>query len=139
MVAVFFSFIFTGCAMEEPNAPCIVSDIRVETGQKEEYFRFAGLLYTVYNSSNKTIVHSEVYARIFTSRGENPFPGSNSITARCPVIIEPQQSVDMVIPLDTLFSIVPEDSLVADGFTVTKVVFADGTVWTDPLSLTAGR
>lgn len=139
MVLVVFSFFFAACAMDEPNAPCIVSDIRVETGQREEYFRFAGLLYTVYNSSDKTIVHSEVYARIFTSRGENPFPGSNSITARCPVTIEPHQSVDMVIPLDTLFSIVPEDSLIVDGFTLTKVVFADGSVWTDPLSLTAGR
>lgn len=130
----------TGCSsMSGDNCPYLIADQVVELGSSEGEFNFAGTRFTFYNASDKDVESFTVSFMLYDSDGNNPFIGSNNVVSTVDGKILSGKSSKIVLSLDDSISVVPEEPYKIDFMYVRKIVYADGSEWTDPFGMYASR
>jgi hypothetical protein len=120
-------FFVSACSMEQSLLPCAFSAPRAIIGAREGLWNSAGIDFDFANTSGKTVDSVSLFFAVFPVNGQNPFMRDSGIlkavvTAR----ILPGEKKTLSIPLDERLSSIPEGTFIVDFFSVTKLVWSDG-------------
>jgi len=125
----------TACA-DIGSVPYAVTKAECRLGEIENLQRFAGIYFTFYNNTDKSVRSFTVSCLVFDSTGEgSPFIGSNVISSQSSGIIAPNSGQEINISLDKYINQVPIEPYIIDFFYIKKIEYMDGSVWTDPYGL----
>jgi hypothetical protein len=101
-------------------------------GEKPGCYAFAGVEFTYLNTSPKTVAGVSVSFMVFDAvTKKSPFIGSNIIKATFDGEIKSGGKKDFIISLDPYLYAAPAVPYLIDFFYISKVAFADGSVWED--------
>ncbi len=137
--AVFFALNMSCTTLSERNCPYVIGNINsmCGTGDDSAGFRFAGVSFTFCNSGSKTVADFTVSFRLYDSEGENPFIGTNCVTAKKTEIIGRNSTSEITVNLDSFITVVPEEPYQVDYFYVTEIHYTDGSTWRDEYGIYA--
>ena len=97
----------------------------------------AGLEYSFYNKSDKT-VKALTFVFFLNSDEEVSFEVfENLIELEVCAFVEPQSFVEDCVSLDSFLYEVPEEPYQLDYLYVSRIVYEDGSEWTDPFGVCA--
>ena len=135
-VVFVFSFAFFSCETTDSfSCPYLISNSHVELGEKEGAHNFAGMYFSLYNESEKTIDNFTMSFMLYDSDGNNPFVGSNCIVSKCAWCIAGGAVTDFVINLDPHLSVVPDEPYIVDYIYLREIQYTDGSSWKDPYGM----
>ena len=117
------------------SCPYEISNPHVEIGDCKEKHKFAGMYFSLFNESNKTIDTFTISFMLYDSDGNNPFVGSNCIVSKIVCEISPNGFCDFVIDLDSYISIVPTEPYLVDYIYIREIKYTDGTKLKDPYGM----
>lgn len=129
-------FFTTSCrqALDEP--PVIVSKPACLLTSTHGTFSHAGVSFRCHNTGCRKISSLEVTFSVFTDeKGGNPFYGSNVITAAVHADLSAGASGTFEVSLDENLAFIPDKPFLIDFFYVRKVIFEDGSQWSDLLGM----
>ena len=128
--------IFTACETTYRfSCPYEISNPHVEIGESNGDYNFAGMHFSVFNDSSKTVSGFTISFLLYDSEGNNPFIGSNCIVSKCEIEIDGGQISDFVINLDPYISLVPDEPFIVDFIYLREIHYIDGTSWKDPYGM----
>ena len=136
-ICLLSALLFSGCATFDWTCPYIVSDIHVESGEKEGFHHYAGAYFELYNDSAKEMTGCTLSFLLYDEEGNVPFIGTNTVVADLDMSLPPASSVSCVVNLDPFLAAVSDDGYQVDYFYLRKISYRDGSVWTDPLGMYA--
>ncbi len=119
------------------SCPYILSSPRVELGENSDVCKYAGAYFTLYNKSSKEISKCTISFLLYDKDGNNPFIGSNQVTASCSKSVASESEEDFSVSLDKYLSIVPDEAYVMDFIYVRDITYSDGSHWSDPFGMYA--
>jgi hypothetical protein len=134
MITVFCVLLGTSCITdtETEPPPFVIGKPVSVAGNREGYYKFAGVEFTFYNSSDKNVsgmsVSMMVYDRV---TNKTPFIGSNNIKANFDGGIAAGEEKLFIISLDPYIYAAPGNPYIIDFFYILRVVFGDGSEWVD--------
>ena len=117
------------------SCPYVLDNPHVELGQVEDKYNFAGMHFSLYNESGKTIDNFTMSFMLYDSDGNNPFIGSNCVVSRCKWPVQPGSVCDFVISLDQYLSSVPDEPYTLDYIYLREIHYSDGSSWKDPFGM----
>ena len=130
------AFGFTSCeTMDSLSCPYVISNPHVELGENDENHHFAGMYFSLFNDSAKTIEQFTLSYMIYDADGNNPFIGSNCFVAKCDWNVRGGAIVDFIIDLDPFISVVPEEPYKVDFMYIREISYEDGSSWKDPYGM----
>lgn len=134
--AGFFMLLSAGCRQTVDMPPVIVSEPVCLLSSKSNTFRMAGVSFKCHNADSRQVETLEVSFLVFTdSSGGNPLYGSNVVTASVDAPLVPGETGTFEISLDQRLARIPSEPFFIDCFYIEKVVFSDGSQWSDPLGM----
>ena len=100
-------------------------------------YKICGVDFSIYNFSTESIKEFELVFFLFDSDGEpaSECPGRLSFTIEKE--IEPDEVFNICLNLDSYITSVPQSLLEIDYLYVSKIVYANGSVWEDPFGFSA--
>jgi hypothetical protein len=105
-------------------------------GERSGHYQVAGIEFFVLNVSDTAISEITVSFALFDAQtGKNPLTGSNKFSLTLRRVIAAHEKKEMIIPLDGYLYLAPPQPFVVDFFYIAKIVYVDGSVWTDPYGL----
>jgi hypothetical protein len=114
------------------SPPYVVTRPVFVTGERSGYYHYAGIEFFLLNSSGTAISETTVSFALFDAQtGENPLAGSNKFSLTILEVIDPDEKKEIIIPLDDYIYIAPARPYTIDFFYISKIVYADGSLWTD--------
>lgn len=124
---------FSSCSLEPVSAPPYVIGKPVcVIGEKTDCYLAAGIEFDFYNIDSRDISSFSVSAMVYDrDTGENPFIGSNRVTADFSGLLSGNSKASFAVSLDPYMYAVPASPYVIDFFYVTRIEYADGSSWTD--------
>ncbi|WP_296323256.1 hypothetical protein [uncultured Treponema sp.] len=132
----FFLISLISCETTESlSCPYVLAKPHVELGENENMHYFAGMYFSLFNDSDKTIDSFTISFLLYDSDGNNPFIGSNCIVSRCDCQLFPQRMENFIISLDSFISLVPEEPYITDFIYIREIRYSDGTSWKDPYGM----
>lgn len=133
-----FCEIFSGCGTTDLfSCPYVIANPRVELGKLDGTHEFAGAYFTLFNDSEKTISKYTLSFLLYDEEGNNPFIGSNCVVEKISAEELPHESKDFVVSLDSYLSTVPDAPYEIDFIYLREILYADGSVWSDPFGMYA--
>lgn len=136
LLLLFSGGIFSSCETTDAlTCPYIISNPHVEIGSLEEKYTFAGMHFSLFNESEKTISAFTLSFLLYDSDGNNPFIGSNCIVSRCDWKIPADTNTEFIINLDSYISSVPSDPYIVDYIYIREILYTDGSSWKDPFGM----
>ena len=97
-----------------------------------------GVFFDFYNKSEKEVVFIETCMNVFDSQtGNLAFPGAGELRSGAACSIEKTQKKNLCIPLDEYLWQIETSSLCTDNFFISKIKYADGSIWQDNLGIYA--
>jgi hypothetical protein len=124
------------CSIPETEyPPFFISDFTVKKGEIENVCAIAAVLFDFGNTGKKDIVEISISFRLYYSDQGYPDYGNNLVEAVYSDTIFPGKKATVTVPLDRFIRIYRDLPLIADQIFVRKIVYADGSVWTDPAGL----
>jgi hypothetical protein len=138
-------FLFAGCSAitgcltlnQSSVCPYFIDNAHVELGEKKDEYRWAGACITVCNKTNKPIEKCTVSFFVYNSDGTIPFIGTNRIKTSYKNEIAPGDSADIIISLDPYMSCIPAEPYKLDFVYAEKIMYTDGSSWSDPFGMFA--
>lgn len=121
------------------DCPYVLNDPHVELGYKADNHKYAGAYFEFFNDSSKTVKEFSVSFLLFDSDGKSPFIGSNQITSKIVTSLGPEQSDDFIVNLDPYLTVVPSEPYEMDFVFIKKIIYTDGSTWSDPMGMYAAR
>ncbi len=118
-------------------SPYTVSNKYVVVGKEDGLYRLAGAYIDVVNNSEKTIESGEISFSLFDSSG-NPCGLKTVVTSHVDLKLMPGEETEIIISLDKVLGANLDESYKLDFVRFTKLNYEDGTVWVDPLGVSAG-
>jgi hypothetical protein len=101
-------------------------------GEHTGYYRFAGIEFTFLNTSSTAVAEITVSFALFDAQTKkNPLTGSNKFSLTMRGTVGPYEKKEMIIPLDDYLYLSPSQPFIIDLFYIAKIVYIDGSVWTD--------
>lgn len=134
---VFFTFIFFYnfyFFASEKNPYFISGEMVVDASSKYEA---AGFNFNLINRSEKNIKSFTVVFYIFDEDGNPPALGRNNIVVTINSEVLSQENYESCISLDSFLYEIPEEPYEVDYLYVSKIVYEDDSVWSDPFGLCA--
>ena len=127
---------FSSCStLDSVTCPYLISEPKVEIAEKDDFFKYAGVIFSLYNKSDKDIESFTVSFMIYDSDGNNPLIGSNCIVAKCNWNLRASFSSEFIISLDDYISKVPEEPFKVDFIYIREIKYSDGSSWKDPYGM----
>lgn len=134
-VLLIMFFLFSGCAMfAKENVPyAIKGEFTVEDSVSE--YELGGVDIYFYNKSDKNVRNFTVVFFLFDEDGE-PFNTTKSnLVFNIEKNVETKDSIEFCLSIDDYVNSIPDESCFIDYLYVSKIVYEDGSVWTDPFGL----
>lgn len=139
LISICGAELFSGCTtLSDASCPYIISDVEMQIGESENICQFANANFQFFNNSNKSVKNFTVSFHIFDESGENPFFGTNKVTAFCDEEIGAGEIRRIFVPMDSFLQVAPEKPFELDYFYVRKINYIDGSSWEDYFGLYAG-
>lgn len=105
--------------------------------EESEIYENAGFYFSFYNQSEKNIKEFTVVFYLFDEEGEPPSGARSNIVLSIETTVEGHEKLEDCISLDKYVYVVPEIPFTVDYLYVSKIMYEDGTEWTDPLGFYA--
>ena len=129
------SLLLSCTSMESLTCPYLIENPRVELGESEGSYKYAGMRFSLFNESEKTIENFTMSFMLYDSDGNSPFLGSNCIVSKCKWRIQPGAENDFVISLDPYISVLPDEPYQIDYIYLREICYSDGSSWKDPFGM----
>ena len=124
----------SSCTDEINTPPYIISVPVSKNTSNPPYYNHGGLEFSLSNKTTKPITKIDISCFVYSSSdGKNPFSGSNRIRASFGETIDSGETKKFAVSLDSRLCGIPPEPFIIDFLTVPKIVFSDGTIWTDPV------
>ena len=133
-----FSFIFTfsSCSVfADQQIPYLIGGEMVMEASTD--YELAGFDFTFVNKSEKAIKSFTFIFFIYDQDGNIPAVGRNNLVINLNASLESGEVLKTCIPLDDYLYEIPEDVYQIDYLYVSKIIYQDGSEWTDPLGVKA--
>lgn len=130
-------FLMCCCSMDQLSPPYLITDEKVINGENPGCHSFAGAYITFFNNSGKTVKGFAVSFRLYDSDGNAFGFGFNGITTEYRGEVEPKKDVEIIVSLDSVQNVQVSEGMQLDFIYVSKIIYTDGSVWTDPVGLYA--
>lgn len=133
----FFTFILfcNSCFFASEQIPYFVSgEMVVDSSSKYEV---AGFDFNFINKSEKNIKSFTIVFYIFDEDGNPPALGKNNIVITINSKILSQENYESCVSLDSFLYEIPEEPYEVDYLYVSKIVYEDDSVWSDPFGVCA--
>jgi hypothetical protein len=118
-------------AKEAP--PFVIGKPVSVAGEREGYYKYAGVEFTCHNKNTKTMSVISVSFMVYDAEtSKTPFIGSNIIKADFEGELAGDEEKLFIISLDTYIYTAPDKPYLIDFFYISRVEFVDGSVWEDP-------
>lgn len=98
-------------------------------------YETVGFDFNFINKSEKNIKSFTVVFYIFDEDGNPPALGRNNIVITINSEVLSKESYESCVSLDSFFYEIPEEPYEVDYLYVSKIVYEDDSVWTDPFGL----
>lgn len=139
LLAIFGIFSFFGCSsVLNEDCPYLIANKNFEIGN-DGSFDFAGVNFTFYNGAKKDVKSFTLSFMLYDSDGNNPFVGSNNVIESFDESVLSETSQDFSLSLDKYLSVVPNEPYKIDFMYVKRIVYTDGTEWSDPFGMYSSR
>lgn len=120
------------CVNEAYLAPYVISRPEFIIGEVDSFFMYGGILLDFCNSAEKEIEHIELSFSLYdTQTQESPLFGTNHIVTTYDQHISPDEEMELCISLDEYLYTIPSEVFAIKNFCVTKIIYTDGSRWTD--------
>ena len=133
--------LFSGCPAQLKNAgtpPYAITKPVYRIAGPDDICTLGGVFFDFYNKSEKEVVFIETCMNVFDSKsGELAFSGAAGLTSGSECSVLKTQKKNLCIPLDEYLWQIETPSLCADNFFISKIKYADGTIWQDKLGVYA--
>ncbi|MCR5125339.1 MAG: hypothetical protein K6B43_09125 [Treponema sp.] len=130
----------SGCStMNSDNCPYLIANQKFEIGSSSDGYEFAGTRFTFHNGSKKDVKSFTVSFMLYDSDGNNPFIGSNNVVERIDEQVLSGMSKSILLSMDDYLSSVPSEPYQIDYMYVRKIIYSDGSEWTDPFGMYSAR
>ncbi len=133
---LFITFILSGCGDLSQPPPFMYQSLKVST-EKCANFDYAGIIYSIKNFSDKTIIGMNISFFLYDASTGSPMPdaGKNYFEIIYKGNIQAKEEIEIASNLDGIFWYEPETGLKAEIFHISSVTFDDGSVWNDHFGL----
>ena len=101
------------------------------TIEKSNIYENAGLDFEFYNKSEKTVVSFTIVFLVYDFYQDFSGDESGNISLEVFAEIKGRSEIEDCISLDGLFSEVPEETYQLDYLYVSRIIYSDGSEWTD--------
>ena len=133
-------FLFGCCSVKNElgieNLPYMVEG-KMEVDENSSDYEVAGLDLFFMNKKNLDVSQFTIVFYLFDSDGEPISGGKSNIVLTINEFVPAMTSLRCCMSLDSYFSIVPEFPYMVDYLYVSKIVYENGEVWSDPLGMCA--
>lgn len=118
---------------EKPEiAPYVISKLECKMGMLEGYYSFGCVQFDFFNASNKDVSEILVSCIVYdTKTKKNPFIGTNFLKNSFSGNIIRQENKTLILSLDQYIFVVPDEPYLIDFFSISKIIYIDGTSWED--------
>lgn len=130
----------SGCTMENP-LPYAMTAGEIRFGMVEGVCSVAGVFFRLVNTSGREITAVEMICTIYDHTGRaSPFMGNNTIRSRLEVRMAAGAERELCLVLDGHVSGIPQEGKewLVDQLYPSRIEYADGGSWSDPLGLAGG-
>jgi len=128
--------VFSSCTMfGKTNVPYLI-DGNMRIDESTEY-TFGGLELKLLNKSEKSITSFTLVFFMFDSDGNIPAYGRSSLVLTINAEIAGGESFEHLLSLDKYLVEVPEEPYQIDYMYLSKIVYENGEIWTDPFGTLA--
>lgn len=130
--AVVLLLLFTSCSLNaKDRKPYVIYGEMVMEDSID--YELAGLSLYLLNKTEKPIESFTVVFYLFDENGNIPMGIRNNIVLDVNCDVDSLASVETVLCIDKFMSFVPEEPYQVDYLYLSKILYTDGTTWTDPL------
>ena len=138
-VGIFLALFFSSCALYgKSSAPYIVKGemiLESENIDEEQNFELGGMNVYFFNKESKPVTEFTIVFTLFDQDGEPISIGRSSIVATIRKTVDPLTSFNCCLSLDQNLCEVPEEPYTVDYLYVSRIVYEDGSQWTDAFGL----
>lgn len=127
---IFFCNFYSFCSEKIPYF--ISGEMVIDSSSKYEV---AGFDFNFINKSEKNIKSFTVVFYVFDEDGNPPALGRNNIVITINSEVLSQESYENCVSLDSFLYEIPEEPYEVDYLYVSKIVYEDDYVWSDPFGL----
>lgn len=134
LICIAFLLLFSGCQlMAREKTPYLVSAEMVMEDSAD--YEVAGLNLYLMNKSEKEIQSFTVVFFLFDEDGNPPEYMKNTLVLSINTQIDAGESFETCLSLDGYLYSIPQEAYQVDYLYLSKITYADGTVWSDPYGL----
>ncbi len=127
-------FFFSGCsAFCKEQVPYII-DAKLNMEDSSD-FDIAGLDLSFLNRSERTVNEFSIVFYIFDEDGEPASLCRSNVVLSVKCELLPGEKIEKCLNLDSFFSVVPDEEYSLDYVYISRIKYADGSVWKDPFGL----
>ena len=133
----FLFFSLSGCAAFsiERNPYSVTADFVMD--EDSPAYKICGVDLEFYNFSTDTVKEFELAFFLFDSDGEPAYECPGRVSFSIEKEIEPDEKFNICLSLDSYMIFVPQSLLEIDHLYVSRILYADGSVWEDPFGFSA--
>jgi len=128
----------TGIILDMPPSsqgelpPFVITKPVFETIERPYYFKYAGIVYKFFNTTDEVIDRITVSFLLFDPKTQDsPFIGSNKFEISKWDIVLPGENKEIIISLDHFIYIAPTEPYLIDFFYIYEIHYVDGSIWQD--------
>ena len=133
----FFILTLFGCSAFSIEKPpySVSADFVME--EDSPVYKICGVDLSFYNFSKEMVKEFEVSFFLFDSDGEPAFECPSRLSFSIEKEIDADESFSISLSLDSYMIFIPQSLLEIDYLYVSKIIYADGSVWEDPFGFSA--
>lgn len=129
-------FLFSSCTLYGNNKLPYLIDGEMSIEESSNY-NYGGVNLSLYNKSDSDITGFTVVFFLFDQDGNVPSVGRNNVVLNIDIEVAAGEKIEFCISLDNYLNEIPENLYVVDYLYLSKIQYADGSLWTDPFGISA--
>lgn len=134
IISFFICILFSNCKLfANEKIPYLINgEMVLDSSSKYEA---AGFDFCFINKSEKNIKSFTIVFYVFDEDGNPPLMGRNNIVITVNSIVLAKESLENCVSMDSFLYEIPEEPYEIDYLYVSRIVYEDDSVWTDPFGL----
>lgn len=139
----FLFLLFSSCsifpgfqAFAEDSAPYLLKG-EIKMDETCDDYEVAGLDFYIYNRAQKEITGFTLVFYLFDEDGNPPSTGRCNVVVDVCLSVPEHSGVSSVVDITRFLSVIPDVPYTADFLYISKINYADGSEWSDPLGMFA--
>ncbi len=105
--------------------------------EESSVYKICGVELSFSNLATETVKEFEVVFFLFDSDGEPAYECTNRLAFSIEREIGPDEDFSVCLSLDSYMTFVPQSLLEIDYLYVSRITYADGSIWVDPYGFSA--